>query len=145
MSDSSCMKNSFCYLSAHGFLRVSQGQMPGGWRGPICLTVWRVFLLAPWRPLGAGGHGPGVPSLGELPAGPWPVPHPHAGQLLFPLGGFRCAQGSLFGLPPLPPPPPGPHPPGQRVGPLLWVHLFLPSPHPSSLPLFLFFLPNLCF
>lgn len=38
MSNSSCMKNSFCCLSAHGFPRVSQGQMPGGRRVPHFLN-----------------------------------------------------------------------------------------------------------
>ena len=86
------MKNSFCYLSAHGFLRVSQGQMPGAGMG---LTIWRVFPLPPWGSLVPMAVALVVCFSGRcLPGLP-----PAAGQRPLPLGvHLRCGPRSLSGL-----------------------------------------------
>lgn len=120
------MKNSFCYLSAHGFLRASQGQTPGGWRGCTGLTIGRGFLLPPRPPLwpvaaalairlsGRCLRAPGLSPTFTLVS-----PSSHAVAVC------DVSPGSLFGLPPSPLSPPSPPPPKPRS--------FVPA-HPPVLP-----------
>lgn len=132
MSNSSCMKNSFCYLSAHGFLRASQGQTPGGGEAAPANHWEGLPSPASAAPV-AHGRGPGDPALGALPAGPWPVPPPFT--LVSPsshaVAVCDVSPGSLFGLPPSPLSPPSPPPPKPRS--------FVPA-HPPVLPAPLLFL-----
>lgn len=74
----------FCCLSAHRFLHVSQGQMPGGRRDPYLPTQLE-GLLPPWRPCfrvrGHRSQGLEVQSL----AGPRPMDAPTSRwSVLFP-------------------------------------------------------------